>query len=352
VEAGYGLFFMSPQPVHAPILTTGPPASFGIIGQPGTRPVIDGDIDYGTFSAVRWSAGAWLNQCHTVGIESSGYWLIEGSRPFSASSDGSVVLARPLIDATTGINTAGLVAFPGALAGSLELQNRVEFLTADANLMFNMLRRECASINFLLGFRYIDLWEQIKIVEQQQTLAPGIGSFLGAPLPAGAALTILDRFETSNSLYLGQLGIAAEAARGPLRIAGSAKVGLGLSHQKLLGDGRTTNDATGETVPGGVLAQTSYPSRTTHDSFVVAPEFRGKIGYQLTQHLQIYADYTILYVSSVARPGIEIDRTINPTLPPSFQTFGPFVGSARPTVPRNVTDLFVHGVSVGLNLQF
>jgi putative beta barrel porin BBP7 len=351
VDLGAAIYFLSPQRVPTPILTSGPPASFGILGQPGTTVLIGGgDVDYGTFNGTKLSAGAWFGCDRVWGIDATSWYLEQRGRTFSETSDGSFVLARPITDAVTNGSAAALIAFPGFLAGSLAMENRLYFYNGDVNVARNLLSNKCTTIDALVGFRFVYLWEQIHIIENQRSLVPGIGSFLGGRLPAGAVLTIQDTLETANELYIGQIGLRGETARGRFRIGAAAKVGFGLSHQHILIDGTTSNQAV--TAPGGILALPTNSMRTHNDDFVVAPEFTGKIGFQITPRLQIYADYTLLYVSSVARPGTQIDAAINPALPPSFQTFGAVTGPARPVQPRNVADLFAHGVSVGLAGKF
>src|SRR5262245_50673572 len=158
LDAGYGFFFLSPQRVPARIATTSTTPSLGILGQAGTVPLIDGDVDYGTFNAIRYAGGAWLNRDRTLGIDASGYWLLQGARSFGVGSDGTLVLSRPLINANTNAETASLISFPGLLAGSLTMENRVWLYNGDVDLMFNITRDDCKTINALFGFRYVYLW--------------------------------------------------------------------------------------------------------------------------------------------------------------------------------------------------
>ena len=73
-------------------------------------------------SGFRLGTGYWFNSQHTLGIE-AGFMMIEGqSTTFSASSDGTQILARPFTDATTNLAQAVLVAFPTLSSGSIAIR--------------------------------------------------------------------------------------------------------------------------------------------------------------------------------------------------------------------------------------
>src|SRR5260370_284686 len=218
--------------------------------------------------------------------------------------------------------------------------------------MYNVYRDDRTSVSTLLGLRYLYLQESIRITENQQFLAAGFGQFVGSALPALATETIIDNFQTFNNILAGQLGVNFETARDRIRISGTAKVGLGWNHERILGSGTTSNGAV--TVPGGILAQApSFPNRSGVDKFVVVPEVIGRVGFQVTAHLCVFAAYDFLYANSVARPGAQIDRTINPLVVPSFQTFvAPGLAPARPAPTYTQTDLFVHGITLGVDYKY
>ena len=71
-----------------------------------------------------------------------------------------------------------------------------------------------------------------------------------------------------------------------------------------------------------------------------------------TSNLTAFAGYSFLYLSSVARPGDQIDRSVNPTLIPTNPSFGVPFGPPRPAPIFNHTDFHAHGVNLGLGLAF
>lgn len=92
--------------------------------------------------------------------------------------------------------------------------------------------------------------------------------------------------------------------------------------------------------------------RHQRNQVAVIPEVRVDVGLQLTSHLKLRAGYTFLWVSTVARAGEQIDPGINTTVFPILSGNGPLVGPARPAFTFAGTDLWVHGVNVGLELRY
>ena len=349
-DVDYLLYWISPGRYPQPFLTTSPTASLGVLGQAGTQVVIGGDVDYGTHNGLRLYSGCWWNADSRIGSDGEVMYFEQRAKGFSAVSDGTTLLARPLINALNGSQASSLIAFPGAASGSLVVESRERFANGDGNLIFNLVREDSTWVNALLGFRYIYFREEVRAIENQQFLADGFGQFQGVPVPAGATMVIQDRFETVNNLYLAQIGLRGETMRGPISLTGHAKVGIGWANERTFVDGRTSVGAV--TVPGGVLAQTTIPYRNYNDQFVVVPEIGGQIGYQFGQRWRLSAGYNLLYVSNVARPGLQIDPIINPNLVVSSQQFGTAGGPALPTWRRNTTDLIVHGINLGVTYRY
>ena len=90
----------------------------------------------------------------------------------------------------------------------------------------------------------------------------------------------------------------------------------------------------------------------TKDQFTVVPEVGLKLGCQITSFLRLDVGYTFLWMSDVARPGNQIDTTVNRTQVPSSLAFGPLVGPARPAFTFRESDFWAHGVSLGLECRY
>lgn len=89
-----------------PLLTTGPViggAIPGILGAPGTQVLAGGDRDDGNpHHGFRVTAGLWLDDCRTHGIEANYFRIFPRSEDFRVSSAEVPVIARPFIDAVGG----------------------------------------------------------------------------------------------------------------------------------------------------------------------------------------------------------------------------------------------------------
>lgn len=350
LDLDFLLYWISPSRYPQPFLTTSSPASLGVLGQADTSVLIGGDVNFQTHNGVRLYAGGWWDEARSIGLEGEIILLEQRARGFNAVSDGTTVLARPVINALNGSQASTLVAFPGAGSGSMVIEFREKFATGDANLICNLVREGPTWINGLAGFRYVYYHEDVRATQNQQFLGRGLGQLNGVPLPPGATMAIQDQFETVNNLYVFQLGLRGETMRGPISLTGHAKVGLGLANERTFVEGQTS--VGGTTVPGGVLAQVTIPSRNYQDQFVVVPEVGGQVGYQITPRWRLHAGYNLLYISNLARPGLQIDPIVNPNIIPSSQQFTGSGGPAVPTWRRNTSDLLVHGVSLGATFRY
>src|SRR5262249_51793882 len=121
-----------------PLLTTGPAATFGVLGQPGTQVLFGGPLDYDTFSGGRFTAGYWFNDPQTLGVEGSFFFLGQQTVNFSAASNsmGLPVLSRPFTDTVIG-PTVEQVAFPGESAGSVAINAHSQLWSAEADLRWD-----------------------------------------------------------------------------------------------------------------------------------------------------------------------------------------------------------------------
>ena len=73
---------------------------------------------------------------------------------------------------------------------------------------------------------------------------------------------------------------------------------------------------------------------------MVIPELDMKLGLQLTPTVRATAGYNFTYVSRVVRPGNEVDLTINR------------VTDTRPAAPIRPTDLWIQGITAGLEFRY
>jgi len=338
-----------------------PLASAGALGS-GTTTLYGGDQDYDARLGGRFTLGAWLDSNQKTGIEGSYFFLSGQDADFNASSTGSAgstILARPFVNANNGLPDQQLVAFPDIAGGTLGISSSSQLQGAELNLLCNVCCckssccQDCCSIPYghrvdlIGGFRYFQLNENLGITENI-TFLPG------SPAP-GDMITVVDRFETRNDFYGGQVGARGEWWRGRWFVNATGKVALGNMHQEVRVNGATTFTSPGVapvTQPGGLLALPTNIGNRSRDVFAAVPEIGLNVGRQVTSNVRIFTGYSLLYFSNVVRPGDQIDTVINPTQLPTANGPGNLVGDARPAPLFRDTDFWAQGVNFGVEVSW
>jgi Putative beta barrel porin-7 (BBP7) len=334
-----------------PLVTASQPASTGALGQPGSVVLFGpgSDLERSPILGGRFTAGCWLDQDHRFGLEGSYFFLVPRGNPFDAGNDGSPgspVIARPFFNTVTGKEDSELVAFPGVLAGRINVDPSSRLQGYEANVLYNLCRSCNWSVTALAGFRYLDLDEGLGITENLAVL-PSV------PLLGGSQFVVHDSFSTHNQFYGGQLGLRGEMWLDRFFAVASAKVALGDCQQSVNIGGLTqitTPAGTVSTQPGGLLALPSNSGHFFGNHFAVVPEGSLTVGYQVTEYLSVTFGYTFLYWSNVARPGGQIDRNIDPAGLPTNRAAG--VQSNQPAFSLQNTDFWAQGLTFGMELRF
>jgi hypothetical protein len=340
-----------------PLVTTSPPRSTGTLGQPGTVVLYgpDTDLNRSPIPGGRFTVGAWLDDDRTFGVEGSYFFLVPRGNSFQASSDGSAgspVLARPFFNTTLGREDSELVAFPGVVGGSVRVDPTSRLQGFETNVLCCLCRScnpcDCCrwSIEALAGFRYLDLDEGLGITENLAVL-PGV------PVLGSSKFLVHDSFSTHNQFYGGQVGVRGTAWLGQFFVVGNLKVALGDSQESVDINGFTLITSPVGVVSarqGGFLALASNSGHFYHNRYAVLPEASLAVGYQVTNNLSVSLGYTFLYWSNVARPGDQIDRSVNPGTLPILNN-PPAVGS-RPAFTFHDSDFWAQGLTFGLQLRF
>jgi hypothetical protein len=336
-----------------PLLTSGSPTDAlpGALGMTGTHVLFGGAVDSEEHSGARLTAGTWLGSGRDLGVEASYFFLAArsiGQEATGGGDFGSPVIARPFFDVLANREDASLVAFPGLIGGTAKVSAWSALQGAEANAVWRLVGSERGWLEALVGLRYLNLDEDLDIVENDQVNA-------AAPVFAGAAITVADHFDTRNNFFGAQAGLRALLRSDDWTFEAVAKVAVGDSHEVVDIFGSTSITPPGgpaQSSPGGLLALPSNSGRFSHDAFAVVPEVGLTVGYQVTRYLRAFAGYTFLYWSDVARPGDEIDRNINRQQVPTSRINGPLTGPAQPAFSFNQTDFWAQGVSVGLELRY
>src|SRR5262249_32321245 len=97
-----------------PLVTAGPANGTGALGAPGTVILFGGgDVDNQERSGGRFTAGLWLNECQTKGVEVNFFFLGSRDVDFFASGTGDPgtrVIARPFFNVLRGVQDSQLVS--------------------------------------------------------------------------------------------------------------------------------------------------------------------------------------------------------------------------------------------------
>lgn len=303
-------------------------------------PVSDDRINGDLKAGYRLFGGMWIDKPHGTGIEAV-YTAFLSTEDTSAFVGGSnVVLARPFVDVVRRNPALMRLSDPNAGLEGLALVHS----TFDSDgLELNMLRRGPAMIgdemHWVLGLRYWSLEESLVI---------GSGSRTGGLTVAG-----FDAFATRNRFYGPQVGGTWHWDRGRFGIdlRWTMAVG-GMTQDTEIAGGSTALLTGGARIDrsGNLLALTSNSG--VHDRMKLAwvRETSLNVGYRLTDHVQLRLGYQFFWVSSVLRPGQQIDLAVNPTLLP-FNP-GPVSGSIRPLYKADGEVFWMHGINLGLAMQF
>jgi hypothetical protein len=237
------------------------------------------------------------------------------------------------------------VSLPGVLAGGVGVTTDSYVIGADANFRHALACGCDYRLDSLVGYRFLGLNERLSVRERLIATDPA------APVPAGTLLEVFDSFKTANQFHGGQIGLAGERRFGRLFVDAYGKVAFGVTYSTITIDGATRITPPGGapvTAPGGLLAQRTNIGRYSRDEFAVLPEGGLRLGYALTQNVRLFGGYNFLYLSSVARPGSQIDLAVNPTqLPP-----GRLAGQPRPAFADGHDDVWVQGVSGGIEFRY
>lgn len=338
-----------------PLVTTGPPGSLAVIGNPGTTVLVDRDsIDNTERHGIRMTFGVWFTQYQECGLEVSSFLLGSRATGFNAISNGgfgSSDIAIPFLDVGPGLALAFEnsipVAVTGLSSGIVNVNTHSRLWGGEGNFILNMCCNERARVDLLLGFRYLDLGEGIGIITDS-TVLPAV------PFIGRSSLVTSDTFSADNRFYGGQIGARGEWWWNRLTTSITGKLAIGGTHEiaNIAGVSQFTSPVSRPLIfSSGNLALPSNIGRHSRTQLGIVPEFAINVGYNITRCLKIQAGYSYLFWDNVLRPGDIIDRAVNPTTLPLLGA-GNLVGPTRPAFSFNDKDFWVHGLNVGAELRF
>jgi hypothetical protein len=329
------------SPLPAPLVTTG---STGIIGTPDTAVLIGSEnIGLPTRGGGRFTLGFALDEEAIWALESNYFFLGAVTVSEGASSDGSTgssPLYVPYFNTTTRQEDATFIANPGMYAGTavLTLQDFVQ--GAEANLLRNFSRSGQWSWDGLAGFRYVNLHEVLTFTTDSPNVPPS----------APAYFQTFDRFDAQNNFYGGQLGVRGNFDNSYLFFNGTFKLALGGTLEGVSTTGALYSSF--GSAAGGYLTQPSNLGSLSQSHFAVIPSLDLNFGIHIGPRASLVVGYSFLYISSVARPGDQIDHNINPSQSPLAFGNQPPSNSASPALILRDTDFWLQGLTFAVDLRF
>lgn len=329
-----------------PLVTTSPDGTVqeqaGVLGIPGTTILFGGGgLNDNAQSGGRFSLGFWFDQARGEGLEVTYLTLGQQTDRFSASEDDYDILARPFFNTVTDEEDSRLIVYPDLVSGNVNIVGTTSFQTWEIMLRQIGYRTTCGRVDFLMGYRYGNLRDQLRIHEFTTALS-------GAA--EGTEFDLVDRFDTRNTFNGINFGAVWQWQANPCwSWEASAKVALGVSagETKISGQTITTVDDESVTSPFGLLAQQTNIGTVDKSSFGSIGEFGVSARRSFCNGWTAVVGYRFLYWADVLRAGNQIDTKINTT-----QIDGDLEGPARPENPNRRDTFWAHGLNVGLEYAF
>jgi hypothetical protein len=291
--------------------------------------------------------GYWLDCHHDAGIEGGFFFLGSESTGFFASSDGSVILARPFLDVRTSTPSSSLIAFPGVSSGSIMIsENSRQVWSGHIDLSETWCCGSWWRMESLLGYRYFRFDERLQI---DQLVTPLTGPFV-----RGTTIRSTDFFSTGNIFNGVDLGIRATFLCDPftIELLGKVPVGYLTRNQSNAGEQIVTVPGFAPiTSSGGLLVLGSNNGLHNGHTLTAVPEVGTLVSWKINRYMRLQAGYSAMWLLRMIRPGQQIDQGINPAqIPPGMPvTSG---NLARPAFTNDARDFWVQTLSLGLEVRY
>ena len=159
----------------------------------------------------RITAGYFTDDCETTGILGNFFALDGQNYEYTASSAGLPILARPFFNVQPQSGDprqdSSLIAFPNVWTGDITIAASIDVLGAEAYLSENILRCYGHRLDFVYGYRFFRVNENLQINDAIVANDPN------GPIVIGTTITSFDQFTTKNSFNGGQIGLLGSTKR-------------------------------------------------------------------------------------------------------------------------------------------
>jgi hypothetical protein len=297
-------------------------------------------------SGIQLRGGLWLDDRQSCGIEAGTLYLCGSTDRAAVGNAPGTVIGRPFFNAQLGAPDVELVSLPGILSGGAAVvADSSRFCGADVAFRKAICCDCRGRLDVLVGYRFLSFDDSVRVFEDLQPTAD--------PFPPGSRITVADGFTATNRFHGLLVGLAGEYRLDPWFVEGRLGVSFGRTAREATVAGRTSFDFPPEApvvLPGGLLALSTNSGRFSTSRFGVVPEAAVRAGFQVSDHLRVYAGYSVLYWPNVYRAADQIDPAVNPDLlpPPVI----PITGPVRPQFPARTSPLVAQSLSVGIEVRY
>jgi hypothetical protein len=303
-------------------------------------PVSDDRINGDLKSGYRLRGGVWLDKPDGTGVEVIYTAFLDTERVNSFFGNSNVILARPFIDVIQRNPALMRLSDPNVgLEGIAQVRSTFDSDGVELNVLPRGPAMIGEEMHWIVGLRYWTLGESLLIDS--------------ASAANGLRVSDFDSFSTRNRFFGPQVGGNWHWDRGRFGIDLSMKLAVGAMTQDTTIDGGSTAMlASGARLdrPGGLLALSSNIGDYSRVRLAAMQDAALNVSYRLTDNMQLRLGYEFVRASSVLRPGQQIDLGVNPALLP-FNA-GPASGPIRPWYRPDGEVFWMHGVNLGLAVQF
>ena len=357
VRLEYLLWQLQAAPLPSALLTTGGPVNLGVVGASDTTTIYGGSQDYGWMSGARLAAGIWFDYENRVGMEGAFFLFGARSEYANFSAPAGSVLSLPFNTVVNNVPTPTVfsLANPGAspqTSATASFENDVRFLGGNLDFVFVPYRSSWFEFNFLVGFNSVFLKEDS--TANYSSTSTSVSSNAGTTTTSTTTNQASDSFSTQNLFYGGELGVRGIFHYSPFFLEATGRLALGVNTQVVDITGQSSSTTTNVSVgaaPGttvstatagtGFLAQASNIGSYNRTTLCVMPQFQVRVGVDLTSNIRFSVGYDVLYLTSVVRPGNQMD-----------QIMGTLNGVTHPAFSFNSSSFYAQGVNVGLEFRF
>ena len=305
-------------------------------------------IDPGVHSGGMFTLGRWLDCDSCFGVQGGFFFLGARTTMQSVASNGlpgSQTLLLPFFNPLRETEQTTGIAVPNDFAGAATLASSSLLQGWEASGVYRPKVTGPFRRQWLVGAAHLNLTENLALATTSPDVTTPFNTF-----------NTLDNFRTQNTFYGAQVGLRGTLIRGRWALEGISKLAMGNMHQRVDTNGvLLTSQFDGlQQFSGGYFTQPTNIGVQSRDRFAVIPQTNINLAFNLTCNLRARIGYTLLYVSSVARPGNSVDGVINPTQAPGItgvpnQTL---TGPARPAPLLHGSDFWAQGLNMGLELAY